>query len=220
MKTELYNQKGENIGMIDLPEEIFGVKLNMDLIHQALIAQNANKRTAVAHAKGRGEVRGGGKKPWKQKGTGRARHGSIRSPIWKGGGVTGGPTNERNFSLKLNKKMKRQAIFSILSSKLAGGDLLVVDKLEFKSPKTKIAAGSLKDLLTAAKKKGLGEKKERKDLLVAVPSKDENLKRALSNISYLKYIISDSLNAGDLLSYKYLLLAKDSIDVINKIYNK
>lgn len=218
MKTDLYNQKGENIGTIDLPEEIFGVKLNMELIHQALITQNANKRTTVAHAKGRGEVRGGGKKPWKQKGTGRARHGSIRSPIWKGGGVTGGPTNERNFSQKLNKKMKRQAMFSILSSKLAGGDLLVVDKLEFKSPKTKIADDSLKNLLMGAKKIKLGEKKERKDLLVAIPSKDENLKRAMSNIPYLKYIISDSLNAGDLLSFKYLLLPKDSIGVISKIY--
>lgn len=218
MKTDLYNQKGENIGTVNLPEEIFGVKLNMELIHQALITQNANKRTTVAHAKGRGEVRGGGKKPWKQKGTGRARHGSIRSPIWKGGGVTGGPTNERNFSQKLNKKMKRRAMFSILSSKLAGGDLLIVDKLEFKSSKTKIAAGSLKDLLMGAKKTGLGEKKGRKDLLVAVPSKDEDLKRAMSNISYLKYTISDSLNVGDLLTYKYLLLPKDSIDVISKIY--
>lgn len=218
MKTDLYNQKGENIGTIDLPEEIFGVKLNMELIHQALITQNANKRTTVAHAKGRGEVRGGGKKPWKQKGTGRARHGSIRSPIWKGGGVTGGPTNERNFSQKLNKKMKRRAMFSVLSSKLAGGDLLIVDKLEFKSPKTKIAAGSLKELLIGAKKTGLGEKKGRKDLLVAVPSKDEYLKRAMSNISYLKYTISDSLNVGDLLAYKYLLLPKDSIAVISKVY--
>lgn len=218
MKTDLYNQKGENIGKVDLPEEIFGAKLNMGLIHRALIAQNANKRTAVAHAKGRGEVRGGGKKPWKQKGTGRARHGSIRSPIWVGGGATGGPTNERVFSQKLNKKMRRGALFSILSSKLAKGDLLVVDKFEIKSPKTKIAADSLKNFMMKAKNAGLGEKKRRKDLLVALPSKDENLKRALANISYLKYIISDSLNVGDLLAYKYLLLPKDSIDVIKNIY--
>ena len=103
MKTELYNQNAEVIGEAELPDRIFGVKMNPDLVHQVLVAQMANSRQVIAHTKGRGEVRGGGKKPWRQKGTGRARHASIRSPIWKGGGVAFGPTKERNFEKKRNK---------------------------------------------------------------------------------------------------------------------
>src|SRR3989338_6971942 len=112
MKAQLYNLKGEVIGDIDLKDEIFGVKWNADVVHQALQAQIANTRKPIAHTKGRGEVRGGGKKPLRQKGTGRARHGSIRSPLWKGGGVTHGPTKDKIFAKKINKKMKRLAIVS------------------------------------------------------------------------------------------------------------
>ena len=117
MQIDLYNAGGSIIGKADLPEKMFGQKWNPDLVHQVLAAQESNARKPLAHAKGRGEVRGGGKKPWRQKGTGRARHGSIRSPLWKGGGVTHGPTKERNFEKKINKKMRRAALFSILSRK-------------------------------------------------------------------------------------------------------
>ena len=119
MKTSLYNLKGEAIGEIDLPEKFFGYKWNPDLVHRVLMAQAANRRSPWAHAKGRGEVRGGGVKPWKQKHTGRARHGSIRSPIWKGGGVSHGPKKDRDYSQKVNKKMAKAAVFSVLSKKLA-----------------------------------------------------------------------------------------------------
>ena len=115
MKINIYNLKKEKAGEIELSDRIFGVKWNADLVHQALNTQLANRRQPWAHAKDRAEVSGGGKKPWKQKGTGRARHGSIRSPLWIGGGATFGPSKERNFAKKINIKMKRLAIFSVLS---------------------------------------------------------------------------------------------------------
>ena len=118
INIDIYNQKGEKTGKIDIPESIFSLEPNIDLIHQVYVAQQANSRIAIAHTKTRGEVRGGGKKPWKQKGTGRARHGSIRSPIWKGGGVTFGPRSDRNFSKAINKKQRQKALFMVLSSKV------------------------------------------------------------------------------------------------------
>jgi large subunit ribosomal protein L4 len=120
-----------------LPKEIFDVEINPDLIHQVVVAQTANRRRVIAHTKGRGEVRGGGKKPWRQKGTGRARHGSIRSPLWKGGGVTFGPTKERTFKKEINKKMKRKALFMVLTAKAKNNLLLVLDKIILEQPKTK-----------------------------------------------------------------------------------
>ena len=137
MKFKVYNQKGEELKKADLPEELFGLKINSDLLHQAVVAQQANKRKLVAYAKDRSEVRGGGRKPWPQKGTGRARHGSIRSPIWVGGGVTFGPVKERNYNKKINKKMRRKALFMSLSSKVKDESLVLLDKLELNQPKTK-----------------------------------------------------------------------------------
>src|SRR3989344_2260366 len=137
MKTQIYNLKGESVGEIDLSDKIFNQKWNPDLVHQVLRVQLSNARSPWAHAKNRAEVSGGGKKPYKQKHTGRARHGSIRSPIWKGGGVTFGPRNDRDFSKKINKKMSRIALHSILSRKLIDGELRIIDSLEISQPKTK-----------------------------------------------------------------------------------
>ena len=127
MTTEVYNLQGQRVGKLELPGNIFGVKWNPVLVHQALLAQLANRRNPWAHAKGRGEVRGGGRKPWRQKGTGRARHGSIRSPLWVGGGKAHGPIKSRDYSQKLNKKMRRLAILSVLSKKAKDGDIKFFD---------------------------------------------------------------------------------------------
>lgn len=135
MESKVYNQKGEEVGKITLPEQVFDLPWNADLVHQVVVGMQANARTPVAHTKDRSEVRGGGRKPWQQKGTGRARHGSRRSPIWKGGGVTFGPRNEKIYSKTINKKMRAKALFTALSQKLKDNEVLFVDTLSFTEPK-------------------------------------------------------------------------------------
>ena len=133
MEAKIYNQKGESKSSVTLPEDIFGLPWNADLVHEVVRLMNSNSRTNVAHTKTRGEVRGGGKKPWKQKGTGKARHGSTRSPIWVGGGVSGGPRNDKNFDRKVNKKMKAKALYVILSKKFRDGEILFVNNFPISS---------------------------------------------------------------------------------------
>lgn len=212
MKLPMYNQQGQEIGEINLPGEIFDVKINYDLLHQAVVAQAAGSRLNLAHTKKRSEVRGGGKKPWRQKGTGRARHGSIRSPIWIGGGVVFGPRNERNFKKKINKKMKQKALLMSLSSKLKDNQIVAMDKIEIAQGKTKEMANIIKIL-----NQRLGEKIN-PSALVVLPRKNELTRRACSNIEKIKTILADSLNVGDVLTYKYLILTKDSVDIIKKFY--
>ena len=208
LSVPTYNTEGKKIGTAKLPPEIFDVKMNTDLVHQAVVAQSANARQVIAHSKGRSEVRGGGRKPWRQKGTGRARHGSIRSPIWRGGGVTFGPTKERVFAKKINKKMKQKALFMVLTSKVKDDELILLDKLEIKEPKTKLIAEILEALL----------KKKKKNALIVILKKDGNLTRANKNIPYTKTLRADSLNVLDLLSFKYLLMPKEAIKVIKDTY--
>ncbi len=209
IKVITYNLEGEKSGTIELPENIFGVKISNDLIHQAVNTQMANKRYHFADAKDRSEVRGGGKKPWRQKGTGRARHGSIRSPLWRGGGVTFGPLKERIFKKKINKKAKRKALFMVLSSKVNDKELIILDELKINEPKTKIMAGILDKIF---------KENEKPRVLIAIPKKEENIIRSAKNIADSKIILADSLNIIDLLSYKYLLLDKEGIKVIEKTY--
>ncbi len=199
MKTSLYNLKGESIGEVDLPEKVFGSKWNPDLVHQVLMAQAANRRSPWAHAKGRGEVRGGGVKPWKQKHTGRARHGSIRSPIWKGGGVSHGPKKDRDYTQKVNKKMAKAAVFSVLSKKLAEGELRVIDSLELQAPKTKALFTMIKNMLPA--------------VLVAT-KENKNLARASKNLARARSLSVASLNVEDLLKYKNILLDQRAVTEI------
>jgi len=208
MEYPLYNQEGQNIGTVNLPENIFGLKMNQDLLHQVVVSQMSNQRQVIAHAKGRAEVRGGGKKPWRQKGTGRARHGSIRSPIWKGGGVTFGPTKERNFKKKLNRKMVRKALFVALSSKAKDNQLFVIDDMKLQNPKTKEMAkvfSNFRDLL--------GKKP---NALLIMPVGNENVKRAVKNLPYLSAVEAKDLNPLEVLAHKQLILVKDSINVLEK----
>src|SRR3989338_3861116 len=146
MKTAVYNLEGKKVGDLELSESVFGLKWNQDLVHRVLESMRSRRRKGTAHAKGRGEVSGGGKKPWRQKGTGRARHGSIRSPIWVGGGVSHGPLKDKVFSKKLNKKAKRKALLTVLSQKMADGEIMVADEVILNEPKTKKAQEAMKNL--------------------------------------------------------------------------
>lgn len=207
MKANIYNQKGEETGKIELPKEIFELEVNSNLIYQVVLSQQSNRRQNTAKTKGRGEVRGGGRKPWRQKGTGRARHGSIRSPLWAGGGVTFGPSPEKNYKKKIPVKMKRKAMLQILSAKAKENMIFVLDKIELKKPSTKEIAKLLKNLFGGS-------------VLVVLPSMDKSLILSVRNIPKANTIQAKDLNALDLLNHKYVLLFKDSVDVIKKTFVK
>ncbi|MEX0930417.1 MAG: 50S ribosomal protein L4, partial [Candidatus Paceibacterota bacterium] len=161
MKAPVYTQSGTKKGDIDLPESVFGVAWNGDLVHQVVLSQLANRRQPLAFVKDRSEVRGGGKKPWRQKGTGRARHGSSRSPIWRTGGVTHGPrSGETNAGRQINKKMKRKALYAVLSRKYRDGEVMFVDSLSFTEPKTAQAKQTLEALSGVSGFDGLVTKKK------------------------------------------------------------
>ncbi|MCD6410667.1 50S ribosomal protein L4 [bacterium] len=214
MKVKVYNQKGEEVGTTVLPKEVFEREINPDLIHQVVVCMMANQRHPWAHTKDRGEVSGGGKKPWRQKGTGRARHGSIRSPIWIGGGVAHGPRKEKKYKKRIPKRMKRQALLLVLSGKVKDNELVVLDKLEIDTPKTKKMAEIIKNLKEKAKII------EKKSLLIAIPKKDDNIIRSAYNIPKVEVMEARNLNVLELLKYKYLVLPKDSIKVIKETFVK
>jgi large subunit ribosomal protein L4 len=212
MKADVYNLKNEVVGSVELPATIFDAKYNSVLIQQVLEAQLANARSPWAHALQRDEVRGGGKKPWRQKGTGRARHGSTRSPIWVGGGKAHGPRNDRDYSQKVNKKMKRVALFSVLSKKAKDGELKVFESLMIEAPKTKAIAASLKGILSPRK----GDK--RFDVLLISDNSNQNLFRATSNLKKTKTIDVTSLNVHDIINHKNLFIDKSVVATIEKHY--
>jgi large subunit ribosomal protein L4 len=200
--------KGEKTGDVTLPKGIFGVDLNTDLLYQVVRLQMLSRRQNSAHTKDRSEARGGGKKPWRQKGTGRARHGSRRSPIWKGGGVTFGPRNERNYKKKINKKVKRAAVSMVLSAKREKNFIFFVSDLVVKEPKTKEVREFLKNTFC------------NKSTLVVLPKIDKNIILATRNIEDVDTAQAKDLNALDLLSYKYLIMPKESIKVIEETLKK
>src|SRR3990170_3947826 len=222
METKVYNQKGKSVGAYELPARIFEVPVNSDVIHRALVAQTSNQRRPWAHTKTRGEVRGGGIKPWRQKGTGRARHGSIRSPLWVGGGVSHGPRNERNYQVKINKKMRRGALLSLLSRKLKDKEVVVLDDFRLSSSKTKEAFGVFKNLRHSAKIYNIGIKGGR--VLAALPArpaggpKKAGIERPLHNLPFVNYIEPRNLNIAELLNNKYLVLDQSSIKELEKTY--
>ncbi len=207
MEATIWTAAGAKGGSLSLPEEIFGKKWNADLVHQVVIGMQANARPTVAHTKFRSEVSGGGKKPWKQKGTGRARHGSNRSPIWKGGGVTHGPRAEKNYSVKINKKMRLAALSVVLSRKWRDGEVIFVDKLEFATPKTSEA----KNIIVAlAKGTGMDTlaTKRKNAAVIAFASKDTIAAKSFRNIGSLMTEEMRNLNPVDLMNKKFLVIER------------
>jgi len=202
MKYELLNKEGEITGEVELPERVFNVPLKKDLLWQVVVSYLANQRKNIAHTKTRSEVRGGGRKPWRQKGLGRARHGSIRSPIFIKGGVVFGPRKEKVFKKKINKKMKRKALLMVLSEKLKNKLLKIVDGLKIEDAKTKTMKNFLKKL-------GI-----EKSVLIVLPEKNENIERASRNLPKVKTVVLKDLNALLLLQYQYLVLPKETINKI------
>ncbi|MFC1651719.1 50S ribosomal protein L4 [Patescibacteria group bacterium] len=201
-KINLYNQEGKVIGKVDLDPEVFSVKPNETLIYQALVSQQNNMRSVIAHTKTRSERRGGGKKPWNQKGTGRARTGSLRSPIFKKGGITFGPRNERNYKTRVNKKIKKKAICMLFSDRVKEEKLKIVDKLELKEFKTKKAEEVLKNL-------SLDDK-----VLIVLAKSDFPLIKSFSNLQGTKTIPVNQLNILDLLDHHSLLVTKEALEKV------
>ncbi len=204
MESKIYNTKGKEVGTIKLPEEVFGVKWNDDLVHQVIVSALSSSRGNTAHTKDRGEVAGGGKKPWRQKGTGRARHGSIRSPIWVGGGVTHGPINEKNYDRKINKKMKTKALYAILSKKLQDGEIVFVDKISLAKPKTSEAKGVLEGLSKVKGLSGILQKKNNSSL-ISLAKNDSNTVKSFRNFSNVATTTVSNLNPVQILNYKFLV---------------
>ncbi|PIR88118.1 MAG: 50S ribosomal protein L4 [Candidatus Harrisonbacteria bacterium CG10_big_fil_rev_8_21_14_0_10_45_28] len=205
MKTDVFNIQGEKTGSVELKDAIFARAWNQDLVHQIFVSIEANKRRPWAHAKTRAEVAGGGRKPWKQKGTGRARHGSIRSPIWTGGGVTHGPSKDRDYTKKINKKMMRAAIYSVLSKKLTDGEFKVVEEI-------KIETGKTKDLNKALS--AFFKTKTAPSTLVVSAKGNNSIVRVCKNLTKVATIHSDSIGVYDLLKYKNVLIEKGAIEEI------
>lgn len=205
-KISLYNTTGKAVGELELSDAIFGVKPNPALVHEAVVAQRANKRRSVAHTKTKGEVSGGGKKPWKQKGTGRARQGSTRNPQWVGGGVAFGPRSERNFSVKFNKKAKRAALFMVLSDKVANKQLLAIESIPTEAPKTKTVAELIKKLPVG------------RSTLIVSPASNPMLMRMVRNLPNVKLVTANSVNIEDVLGYRSVAFLKDAVGAFEKLY--
>jgi large subunit ribosomal protein L4 len=217
MKATIYNQKGGEAGTLDLPEKVFGAKWRTDLVHQVVESMRSNKRSGTADTKGRGEVRGGGRKPWKQKGTGRARHGSTRSPIWVGGGVTHGPLAEKNYKRKISKKMRAQALFSVLSRKLKDGEVIFVDSFSQTNPKTKEGQKVMQSLAKATNISVLSVSQKPK-VLLALSGRNDKTEKSFRNLSQLEIVFVKNLNPMEVLNYQYLLIEnpKESVEFLSK----
>lgn len=208
----VYSMKGAQAGTIALPAELFGAKWNGDLVHQVVIGMQANARPTVAHTKFRSEVRGGGKKPWKQKGTGRARHGSTRSPIWAGGGTSHGPRAERDYSVKINRKQKAAALASLLSRKLRDGEVIFVEKLAFGAPKTAEAKSFIMSLAKGSGNDTLATKRQNA-AVIALAGKDANAEKSFRNIGSLETVDVRNLNPVDLVTKKYVVIENPSASI-------
>ena len=204
-KIDVYNIEGKKVNDVELKEDIFGIIPNEELVHSVIVNYLANQRQGTQSTKTRAEVRGGGKKPWRQKGTGRARQGSIRAPHWVGGGIALGP-KPRSYSYKLNKKERRLAIKSCLSSKVIENELTVVDKFEFNAIKTKEVAKMLNSLKLEGK------------TLILLPEKNEIIQKSARNIKGVKTLSVNTINAYDLVNYKNLVVTLDTVKRLEEAY--
>ena len=204
-KIDVYNIEGKKVNDVELKEDIFGIIPNEELVHSVIENYLANQRQGTQSTKTRAEVRGGGKKPWRQKGTGRARQGSIRAPHWVGGGIALGP-KPRSYSYKLNKKERRLAIKSCLSSKVIENELTVVDKFEFNAIKTKEVAKMLNSLKLEGK------------TLILLPEKNEIIQKSARNIKGVKTLSVNTINAYDLVNYKNLVVTLDTVKRLEEVY--
>lgn len=217
METVIYNQKGKESGKIKLPEEVFGLSWNADLVHQVVTSMTSSMRDSIAHTKTRGEVRGGGKKPWQQKGTGRARHGSTRSPIWVGGGVAHGPRSEKNYDRKINKQAKTKALYTILSQKMRDGEILFVDSLSFGTPKTSEAKSIV---LSLAKIKGFEKlaTKPKNVALIALDKKHPEVVKSFRNFGNMSIEEFRNINPVSVLNHKFIVVSnpEESLKNLNK----
>ncbi len=206
MEANIYNQEGKAAGKFKIPEGIFDLPWNADLVHEVVRLMNSNSRAGSAHTKTRGEVRGGGKKPWKQKGTGRARHGSSRSPLWVGGGVAHGPRNDKNFDRKINKKAKSKALLTILSRKFKDGQILFIDEVRMAAPKSKEA----KIVLTALSKIKGYEKlatKPKNAAIITIPAKKDAVSKSFRNFGNVSVEEFRNINPVSVLNHKYLVIS-------------
>jgi len=205
-KVALYDMNGAQIGDIDLSENVFGIEPNEAVLHQFVKMQLANKRVGTSSTKTRAEVKGSGKKPWRQKGTGRARVGHKRNPVWKGGGIAFGP-KPRDFSFKMPRKVRRLAMRSALSSKVLDNNIIVVDHLNFEEPKTKQMVLALEALKTGKK------------TLVVTTGDAQNAMKSARNIPGVKPLGVDFINVYDLLKYETLLITKDAVARVEEVFN-
>lgn len=231
MNVKVYNVSGEAVGERELPAAVFGVAAVTGVLQQAVVAQQANSRRAIAHTKTRGEVRGGGRKPWRQKGTGRARHGSIRSPIWIGGGITFGPRSDRNFRLKINRQVRRQALRMALSAKAADDAVVLVQDVKPVGQKAKAAFQLLTALKLRPSQSATGAAAAGKAktgvvaalkpwprVLVVLPPKSDVPVLAFRNLRRVTTIAADSLNVVDVLAHQYLVLPLAGLDRVVEVY--
>ena len=205
MEATVYSTLGKKAGSVNLPENVFGVSWNADLVRQVVDSILSSRRKPVAHTKTRGEVAGGGKKPWKQKGTGRARHGSIRSPIWVGGGVTHGPRKDKNYTRLVPKKMRAKALYTVLSQKMRDGEVLFVDNLSLAENKTREAVKVLDGLSGVDGFENILTKRKN-SAVIALSDKRREVERSFKNISNVEVVEARNLDIISLLGHKYLVI--------------
>lgn len=218
MNAKIFSKEGKETGSVTLPEAVFGVAWNANLVHEVVIGMQANARgESSAHTKTRGEVRGGGKKPWKQKGTGRARHGSTRSPIWVGGGIAHGPRNEKDYSVKINKKVRGKALATVLSKKFSDEEIIFIDSLAMNEPKTKDAKATLLAIAKGSGNDSLATKRKNAALVV-LSTRDLATEKSFRNFGNIEVMQAKDINPVDLLTYKYVVVAdaQNSIEILQK----